>query len=370
MAVNTKPVQATKAKPMLFQPITFRAVTSRNRIMVAPMCQYSATDGVLSNWHLVHLGSLARGGSGIVCTEATAVEPRGRITPWCPGLWNDEQQAEFSKIAAFITDQGAVPAIQLAHAGRKASTDRPWQGGKPLAPAAQGWQPVGPSALAFNREHPTPIALDEGELQQVVQNFANAARRAYQAGFKIIEVHAAHGYLLHSFLSPLSNQRQDAYGGSLENRSRLLMQVLDAVRNVWPEDLPLFVRLSCTDWVQGGWELEQCIDLALKLAARGDVDLVDCSSGGLSAEQQLPIHPGFQVPFAEALHKASGLSTGAVGLIRTPQMAEEILANGRAQLIILGRILLDDPHWPLHAARTLGCDVQWPSQYLRGNMMG
>lgn len=354
--------------PLLFTPYTLRSVEARNRIVVSPMCQYSAQDGLPNDWHLVHLGARAVGGAGIVMTEATAVEPRGRITPHCLGLWNDEQQAAFTHIAAFIEAQGAVAAIQLAHAGRKASTARPWDGRGPVAPQNGGWEPSAPSALRFDDKHVPPRAMERAEMDAVIEGFALSSRRALKAGFRMVEIHAAHGYLLHSFLSPLSNTRQDGYGGDLAGRSRLLMEVLDAVRSEWPEHLPLLVRLSCSDWVEGGWDLPQTVELCKLLKARGDVDLIDCSSGGNHPAQQMPIHPGYQVPFAEAIRRDAGIPTGAVGLIRDARQAEEILANGRADLVLLARMLLAEPHWPLHAAHTLGHHQNWPRQYERGDI--
>lgn len=356
--------------PLLFQPVTFRSVTARNRIMVSPMCQYSAREGVPNDWHMVHLGARAVGGAGIVSTEATAVEPRGRITHWCTGLWNAEQRDAFARIADFVAGQGAVPAIQLGHAGRKASTTRPWEGRRPLAPDEDAWEVLAPSPLPFAEGYAVPQAMTAADLDAVTEAFARSVRLAREAGFRIVEVHAAHGYLLHSFLSPLSNRREDDYGGPLANRARLLLRVLDAVRGEWPHELPLFVRLSCSDWVEGGWDLTQSVELAKMLAARGDVDLVDCSSGGNHPAQRMPTHPGYQVPFAEAVRREGGLATGAVGMIRSPRMAEEIVANGRADLVLLARMMLDDPHWPLHAARTLGAAIDWPRQYERANIAG
>lgn len=356
--------------PLLFQPVSFRTVTAKNRIVVSPMCQYSAHEGVANDWHLVHLGARAQGGAGMVFTEAVGVEPRGRITPWCLGLWNDGQQAALARVAAFVAEQGAVPGIQLAHAGRKASCARPWEGRGALNPDQGGWQPVAPSALPFSPGDAPPAEASAEDIGNIVRGFAQAAQQALDAGFKVVEVHAAHGYLLHSFLSPLSNKRGDAYGGDLQGRARLLMEVLDAVREAWPDDLPLFVRLSCSDWVPGGLDIEQSVQLAKLIAQRGDVDLIDCSSGGNHPDQKVPTHPGYQAPFADAIKQASGLATGAVGLIRSAQQAEEILANNRADVVLLARMMLDDPHWPLHAARELGADVSWPRQYERGNLLG
>ena len=363
-----RPPAPRSTPPLLFQPVTFRSVTARNRIVVSPMCQYSAQEGVPADWHLVHLGARAAGGAGIVFTEATHVEPRGRISPWCLGLWNEAQAEAFARIAAFVSAQGAVPGVQLAHAGRKGSSRRPWDGGGPLGSEEGGWPVSGPSALPFGAGYPVPLEMDAAAIGTVTDAFRHSARLARQAGFRLVELHAAHGYLLHSFLSPLSNRRTDAYGGSLENRARLLHEVLDAVRGEWPAELPLWVRLSASDWVEGGWDLPQTVALARQLQARGDVDLIDCSSGGLSPAQKLPLHPGYQVPFAEAVRREAGIATGAVGLIRSPRQAEEILANGRADVVLLARMLLDDPHWPLHAARTLGWQGSWPRQYERGNL--
>ncbi len=354
--------------PFLFRPLTLRSVTMRNRIMLSPMCQYSATDGVPNAWHFQHLGARAAGGAGIVCTEVTHVEARGRITPHCLGLWNDAQRDAFAPIAAFIAAQGAVPAIQLGHAGRKASVARPWDGNKPIAPGAGGWVAIGPSALPFGA-FPAPKAMDDEDIAAVAGAFRASARRAREAGFKLIEVHGAHGYLLHEFLSPLSNARTDRYGGPLENRARLLMEALDSIRAEWPADLPLALRLSCTDWVPGGLTPVDAVVLARLVAARGDVDFIDCSSGGSDPAQRIPVHPGYQVGFAERLRREAGIATAAVGLIHSPDMAEEILANGRADLVVLGRTLLGDPMWPLRAAKALKAqNVKWPVQYERADI--
>ncbi|MBI4082874.1 MAG: NADH:flavin oxidoreductase/NADH oxidase [Candidatus Lambdaproteobacteria bacterium] len=368
MTPSVLPAQRPEAAPHLFRPIIFRSVTARNRIMLSPMCEYSAREGLPNDWHLVHLGARAVGGTGIISTEATAVEARGRITPGCLGLYNDAQQEAFARICAFLSAQGAVPAIQLAHAGRKASCRTPWEGRAPLRPEEGGWETIAPSPIPFEPSHPTPIAMTARHIAEVTAAFAASARRALDAGFRIVEVHAAHGYLIQEFLSPLSNRRTDRYGGSLENRARLLLEVLDAVRAVWPASLPLFVRISSTDWVEGGWELEQSLALARLLKARGDVDLIDCSSGGNDPRQKIPATPGFQVPFAEAIRRETGMATGAVGLIRTPEQAEAILARGQADLIVMGRMLMSNPHWPLQAAKALGFDHPWPIQYLRSNM--
>lgn len=359
---------ATQARPLLFTPIRFRSVQARNRIMLSPLCEYSAKEGMPNAWQLVHLGARAVGGAGIVFTEATAVEARGRISPADTGMWNDAQRDAWTPIAAFLSAQGAVPGMQLAHAGRKASTRVPWEGRDPLKPNEGAWETIAPSPLPFDSGWGVPREMAAREIAEVVAAFASAAKRALQAGFKIVEIHAAHGYLLHEFLSPLSNRRQDGYGGSLENRARLLLEVLDAVRAVWPASLPLFVRISATDWVSGGWDLAQSVALAHLLRKRGDVDLLDCSSGGNDPRQKIPLGPGFQVPFAETIRRESGLATGAVGLIREPDAAEAILAKGQADVVILGRMLMADPHWPLRAAKQLGFDVPWPSQYLRARM--
>ena len=355
--------------PFLFRPITFRSVTVRNRIAVSPMCQYSADDGMPDDWHLVHLGARAVGGAGIVFTEATHVEPRGRITPNCLGLWNDAQRDALKRIAAFVAAQGATPGIQLAHAGRKASVAVPWEGNRPLAPDDGGWHVIGPSAIPFADGHSVPREMDQGDIAGVIGAFESATIRAREAGFSIIELHAAHGYLIHEFLSPLSNHRTDAYGGSLDNRARFLMETLDAIRGQWTGDRPLFVRLSCTDWVDGGWTIDDTVALARMLKSRGDVDLIDCSSGGNDPRQRIPVHPGYQVPFAERVRREAGIATSAVGLLHSPDGAEEVLANGRADLVVLGRSMLADPHWPLHAASALRAEgVAWPVQYERSNI--
>ncbi len=355
--------------PHLFRPLALRTVTAKNRIMLSPMCQYSAAEGVANFWHAQHLGARAAGGAGIVCTEATHVEARGRITPHCLGLWNDAQRDALAPIAAFIASQGAVPAIQLGHAGRKGSVSRPWDGSAPLARDAGGWDTIAPSALRFSENFPAPRAMDEGDIAAVIAAFAAATRRAREAGFKLIELHGAHGYLFHQFLSPLSNTREDGYGGSLDNRARLLMRTLDAVRAEWPAALPLAVRLSCTDWVPGGWDVAEAVELVRRLKARGDVDFVDCSSGGNDPRQKIPVHPGYQVGFAERVRRETGMTTAAVGLIHSPDMAEEIIANGRADLVVLGRTLLADPVWPLRAAKALqAANVKWPVQYERSDI--
>lgn len=336
----------------LFDPLTLRGVTLRNRIGVSPMCQYSAHDGVANDWHLVHLGSRASGGAALVIAEATAVEARGRISPQDLGLWQDGQIEMLARITAFIKSQGAVPAIQLAHAGRKASTAQPWAGGGPVGVDKGGWQPVGASALPFADNYPTPTALSTQEVEGLVRLFAEATVRANDAGFDWVEIHAAHGYLLHSFLSPLSNQRTDRYGGSFDNRIRLLLETAHAMRQVWPDAKPLTVRISCTDWVEGGWTLEESIELARRLKDEG-VDLIDCSSGGTAPAAKIPVGAGYQTPFAERIRREAGIPTAAVGLITQPMQADEIVRNGRADVVLLARELLRDPYWPLHAAKVI-----------------
>jgi len=348
----------------LFQPLRLRGVELRNRIVVSPMCQYSCVDGVPTDWHLVHLGSRAVGGAALVFAEATAVSPEGRISPGDAGIWNEQQADAFARIAAFVRDQGAAAGIQLAHAGRKASMRAPWEARGAVASGEGGWEPVAPSAVTFSEDYASPRALSESEIGEVVEEFVAAARRADAAGFDVIELHMAHGYLLHEFLSPLSNLRDDRYGGPLENRMRAPLEVVRGVRAAWPEEKSLFVRISATDWVEGGWDLDQSIAFARELAREG-VDVVDCSSGGLSTEQEIDVGPGYQVPFAAAIRREAGLATGAVGLITEPAQAEEIVAGGSADLVILARQLLREPYWPLRAARELGAEIDWPVQYGR-----
>lgn len=358
------PLYKIKFMASLFQPITFRSITLKNRIVVSPMCEYSSEDGFANDWHLVHLGSRAVGGAGLVITEAAAVVPEGRISPDDLGIWKDEHVQFLKRITDFIHAQGAVAGIQLAHAGRKASTSSPWKGNNPLPEEAGGWQTVAPSAIPYKSTDPIPKELSRAEIKKCVQDFENAAKRSIDAGFKVIEIHAAHGYLINTFLSPLSNKRTDDYGGSLENRSRFLLEIVDAIREVWNEDLPLFVRISAIDWVPGGFTIEDSIELARLLQTKG-VDLIDCSSGGVSPEQKIEVAPLYQVQFAEAIKRATRILTGAVGMITTPQQAEDILANKQADLIFLARQLLRDPYFPLHAARDLGHDIKWPVQYER-----
>jgi 2,4-dienoyl-CoA reductase-like NADH-dependent reductase (Old Yellow Enzyme family) len=353
----------------LFQPLRLRETTLKNRIAVSPMCQYSARDGRPTEWHLVHLGSRAVGGAALVIAEASAVVPEGRISPGDTGIWSDAHAEAWVPIARFVAEQGAVPGIQLAHAGRKASTDVPWRGGGPVGEDAHGWRPVAPSPLAFAEGYPVPREIAADELPAVVGAFRDAARRAGQAGFEIVEIHMAHGYLLHQFLSPLTNRRTDAYGGTLENRMRLPLEVAHAVRDAFPVERPVLARISATDWVEGGWDLEQSVVLARALREAG-VDLVDCSSGGLVPRAKVPLGPGYQVPFAEAIRSRAGVMTGAVGLIREPAQAEGVVAGGKADLVLLAREMLRDPYWPLHAARSLGVEVRWPDQYLRASPAG
>ena len=348
----------------LFDPVAIGDVVLRNRIVVSPMCEYSADDGVPTDWHLVHLGSRAVGGAGLVLTEATSVSPEGRISLGDTGIWNEQQREAWTRIASFVAAHGAVPGVQLAHAGRKASTDLPWRGGKPLTAEQGAWTPVAPSAIPFSEGYAAPIALDAAGIAKVVADFRAAALRARQAGFRVIEVHAAHGYLLHEFLSPLSNHRDDAYGGSLENRARLLREVVAAVRAVWPAPAPLFVRVSATDWAAGGWDIDECVVLAGWLKNDG-VDLIDCSSGGTVADAKVPTAPGYQVPFAARIRREAGIATGALGLITEARQAQDILDRGDADLIVMARELLRDPYFPRRAARELETEIEPPLQYQR-----
>ena len=351
----------------LFEPFSARGVTLRNRVGMPPMCQYSAgLDGVATDWHLTHYGARAAGGAGLIIMEATAVEARGRISPHDLGLWDDCQIGALARVVRFGQSQGAAMGVQIAHAGRKAGTAQPWKGGKPLADADGGWQPVGPSPIAVDEAYRVPHELSKAEIQDVQAAFAAAARRAAEAGFDWLEIHGAHGYLIHSFLSPLSNQRTDEYGGSFENRARFALETARAVRLAWPAHLPLTIRLSCTDWLEGGWTLEETVALATLLKQEG-LDLIDCSSGGTSARAKVPVGAGYQVPFAEAVRRGAGIATAAVGMITQPMQADEIVRNGRADLVLLGRELLRDAYWPIHAALALGQkeNVRIPEQYLR-----
>lgn len=350
--------------PTLFSPLTLRGVTLRNRIAVSPMCQYSSVDGFASDWHLVHLGSRAVGGAGLVMVEASAVEAEGRITPDDLGIWQDAHVEQLSRIAAFVKSQGAAAGIQLAHAGRKASSRSPWQGGAAILEEDGGWPTVAPSAIPFRPGDPAPTALSVAGIERIAQSFGAAAQRALRAGFEVLEIHAAHGYLLHEFLSPLTNARTDEYGGSFANRVRFTLETARAVRMVWPGHLPLFVRISASDWAEGGWSIEDSVALARALAPLG-VDLIDCSSGGAVAHQQIEVKPGYQVPFARLVRQEAGIPTGAVGLITEARQADAILREGQADLVLLARELLRDPYWPLHAAQALGETPAPPVQYGR-----
>jgi 2,4-dienoyl-CoA reductase-like NADH-dependent reductase (Old Yellow Enzyme family) len=348
----------------LFSPFTLRGMTFKNRIFVSPMCQYSSMDGMPSAWHLVHLGSRAVGGASCVIQEATAVTPEGRISPADAGIWNDEQVAAYRPITQFIKGNGAVPGVQIAHAGRKASMSAPWDGDQLLKPEQGGWPVVGPSAIPFNEKYATPRVLTKDDISAVIAAFVKAAERSLAAGFEVIEIHAAHGYLLHEFLSPLSNQRTDEYGGSLDNRLRLTLDVADAVRKFWPQNLPVLVRISASDWVEGGWDIQQSIILSGKLKDIG-IDLIDASSGGNTAHAKIPVGPNYQVPFAESIRREAKIPTGAVGMITDAKQAEQIIVSGQADVVLLARELLRDPYWPLHAAQALGVDLAWPKQYDR-----
>jgi 2,4-dienoyl-CoA reductase-like NADH-dependent reductase (Old Yellow Enzyme family) len=357
--------------PHLFDSLTIRSVTFSNRVFVSPMCQYSAADGFTNDWHFAHLAGRAVGGAGLVFTEATAVVPEGRISPQDLGIWKDDHVPPLARIVHFIHSQGSVAGMQLAHAGRKASTRRPWElPHGALTHEEGGWADViAPSAIPFADNYPMPRAVSRDGIRAVVDAFAAAARRAGDAGFDVIEIHAAHGYLIQEFLSPLSNHREDEYGGSFENRTRLLREVVAAIRSVWPDRSPLFVRISSTEWVGGGWDVEQSVELARMLKPLG-VDLIDCSSGGNAAHATIPAGPGYQTPFAERIRRDAGIMTGAVGLITAPAQAEQIVATGQADAVLLARELLRDPYWPLHAAQELGQPIAWPAQYLRATGAG
>jgi 2,4-dienoyl-CoA reductase-like NADH-dependent reductase (Old Yellow Enzyme family) len=350
--------------PHLLAPLTIRGVSFRNRIGVSPMCQYSSTEGFVNDWHLVHLGSRAVGGAGLVLTEAAAVDPRGRISPSDLGIWDDQHVPGLQRLVSFIRAQGAAAGIQLAHAGRKASTSPPWEGGAPVPAPRGGWQPVAPCAEPFDARSPVPEALDRDGILEVIAAFRRAAARAKAAGFQVIEIHAAHGYLVHEFLSPLTNRRTDEFGGSYDNRTRLLKQICRAVREEWPADQPLFVRVSSTDWVEGGWRAEDTVALAHHLSSVG-VDLVDCSSGGIAPGISIPSGPGYQVVFSQRIKDTTPMLTAAVGMITSPAQADQIIRAGQADMVLLAREMLRDPYWPLHAARALGHEVAWPNQYLR-----
>ena len=349
---------------LLFTPLKLRDITLRNRVVVSPMCQYSSDDGFANEWHVVHLGSRAVGGAGLVLTEATAVEPRGRISPQDLGLWKDAHVETLGRINHFLHRHGAASGVQLAHAGRKGSTPPPWHPGTRVEPENGGWTPVGPTEEPFAGDYPQPAALDESGIAQVVKAFADATVRAKAAGFQVIELHAAHGYLLHEFLSPLSNKRTDRYGGTFENRTRFALEVTRAVRAQWPESLPLFMRISATDWVEDGWTVDDSVALA-RLVAREGVDLIDCSSGGVVPGVKIPVGPGYQTSLSEKVRRDTGLLTGTVGMIRSSMQAEHVLGTEQADVVIIARELLRDPYWPLRAARELHADVPWPPQYQR-----
>jgi 2,4-dienoyl-CoA reductase-like NADH-dependent reductase (Old Yellow Enzyme family) len=353
----------------LFSSFQLRSVEIANRIGVSPMCQYSSDDGFANEWHMVHLGGRAQGGAGLVSLEAAAVLPEGRISPADLGIWKDEHIPALERIAGFIHSQGARAGMQLAHAGRKASTASPFDGQGLVLPDHGGWQPVAPSPIAFAPDYAVPVALDQFGINAIVDAFAQAARRALKAGFDFVEIHAAHGYLLHEFLSPLANQRNDGYGGSFANRTRLLVEVADAIRRVWPDRLPLFVRISATDWADGGWNPDESVQLAHILRRHG-VDLIDVSSGGLVPNVQIPLAPGYQVGFAAQIRRETGIATAAVGLITDPVQANAIIANGEADLVLLARAMLRDPYWALHSATALGQTASWPKQYLRAAPQG
>lgn len=348
----------------LFSPLTIKGIEFKNRIVISPMCQYSAVDGFANDWHLVHLGSRAVGGAGLIIQEATAVAADGRITPTDAGIYKDEHVEKWQQITRFIHEQGALTGIQLAHAGRKASCAVPWKGSNQLKEKEGGWQTVAPSVIAFNPEDEVPKTLDKDDILKVIADFKSAALRAVHAGYKVIEIHAAHGYLIHQFLSPLSNQRTDNYGGSFENRIRLLMEIVEAIQTVWPQNLPLFVRISATDWVDGGWNISEAVQLSAKLKKAG-VDLIDCSSGGLVPYAKIPWRPGYQVAFAERIKREASILTSAVGLITEVEQAEHILRKGEADLVLIGRESLREPYFALQAADLLGDEISWPLQYLR-----
>ncbi|MDB5242434.1 MAG: NADH:flavin oxidoreductase [Spirosoma sp.] len=350
---------------ILFSPITLRGVQLKNRLVVSPMCQYSSVDGFANDWHLVHLGSRAVGGAGLIFTEAAAISPEGRITPDDLGIWSDEHVVELKRIVQFLHQHGSVAGIQLAHAGRKASHRSPWKGGTAIDPTEEsGWQTVAPSAIPFVQTEPVPTELDADGIQKVLTDFEAAAHRALEAGFQVVEIHAAHGYLLHEFLSPLSNQRTDAYGGSFDNRIRLLLDVVARVQTVWPADLPLFVRISATDWTEGGWTADDSVTLARRLMEIG-VNVVDCSTGGNVPHASIPVGPGYQVQFAERIKRETSIMTAAVGMITSVEQAEAILSSGQADLVLLAREFLRSPYFPLQAAHTLNEDMTWPVQYER-----
>lgn len=349
----------------LFEPLKIRDITFKNRIFVSPMCQYSSENGMPTDWHFVHLGTRAVGGAALVLVEATGVCPEGRISPQDSGLWTKRHAEAFKKITRFIKEQGAVPGIQLAHAGRKASTAAPWDGGKEVPAAKGGWTPLAPTTQPFSEGYPHAKLMSSEDIAEVVGKFRGATRLAIEAGFEVVELHFAHGYLVQEFLSPLVNHREDAYGGNLENRMRLGLEIAEGVRKEWPQGLPLFVRISSVDWMDGGWSLEDSVVFAKRLKTIANVDLIDCSSGGAVPGAKIPVGPGYQVPFAAEIRKQAKIATGAVGMITDPKQAEEIVASGQADAVLLARQMLRDPYWPLHAAKALGADVPWPKQYQR-----
>jgi 2,4-dienoyl-CoA reductase-like NADH-dependent reductase (Old Yellow Enzyme family) len=355
--------------PHLFSELRLREAVFANRIVVSPMCQYSSVDGLANDWHFAHLAAFAVGGAALVFTEAAAVTAEGRISPDDLGVWSEQHFEPLARITRFLDGQGAVAGIQLAHAGRKGSTYRPWSGQGAVPESSGGWRPVGPSAVPFSADYPMPRELDAEGIDAVRQAFVTAARRAYAAGFRVVEIHAAHGYLFHEFLSPLSNRRTDAYGGSFDNRTRLLRDCVSAVRAALPESCPLFVRISATDWTEGGWDIDQSVELARRLKSLG-VDVIDCSSGGNVEKAAIPVGPGYQLPFAQRIRREAAIMTAAVGMITGPAQADQIIRNGEADIVLLARELLRDPHWPLRAARELGHAMTWPAQYLRAGPAG
>ena len=352
---------------LLFQSLKIKSVEFKNRLVVSPMCQYSSVDGFANDWHLVHLGSRAVGGAGLIIAEASAVSPEGRITPSDLGIWKDDHIENFKRISTFIHQNGSVAGIQLAHSGRKGSCSEPWNGGKQISPDDGGWHTLAPSPVPYKETDRSPLELSVIEIERIVNDFKKAAARAVLAGFKVLEIHAAHGYLINSFLSPLSNLRTDEYGGSFENRIRFLMRIIEEVNTVWPENLPLFVRISATDWAEGGWTIEESVKLT-ELLKTQHVDLMDCSSGGNIQNAKIELKPGYQVVFAEAIKKQTGILTGAVGMITNEEQAENILRNEQADMILLAREFLREPYFPLKAASQLAENIEWPKQYLRGKL--
>jgi 2,4-dienoyl-CoA reductase-like NADH-dependent reductase (Old Yellow Enzyme family) len=365
---SIKTLKVTTMATKLFSPLTIKKITLKNRIAISPMCQYSAIDGFANDWHLVHLGSRATGGAGLIIQEATAVSPEARISPSDLGIWKDEHIEKLKQINAFIVSQNSIPGIQLAHAGRKASVSSPWLGNKKLDFTQGGWQTVAPSAIPYHDNEPfLPEALDKNGIQKVISDFKSATKRVVEAGYQVLEIHAAHGYLLHQFLSPLTNARTDEYGGSFENRIRFTLEIVEAVQTEWPSDLPLIVRISATDWAENGWNPEESVQLSKILKEKG-VDLIDVSSGGLVSHQKITLGPGYQVPFAEKVKQEANIATGAVGLITEAQQAEEILNKNQADLILFARESLRNPNLPLDFAKELGDNIQWPKQYERAKL--